>query len=120
MEGERCGTAIWMSVLAMGAPLPSQRKAEAFKDGLNLAWLQGWGLRHSCLDDGHGVRADELSFELRLSIFEEKGDNLLQVGVQLVEGSALRMCSWPPGDIPHVQASGWIAFDDRGVIAHGP
>jgi hypothetical protein len=53
----------------------------------------------------HGLSTDDLGLEDRLAVFEEHGDNLGEVLLQLVNRLSLGVRARPAGHIAHVQPS---------------
>jgi len=64
------------------------------------------------------MSADELSFELRVTVLQEHGDDLLEVAQEVVDGGALGVGAGPPWDVADVEAGVTVAFDDCCVGSH--
>ena len=62
--------------------------------------------------------SDELGFDLWLSIFQEHGQNLAEVRVQLIERFRLRVCTGETRNEAYEEAGLRRPFDDCGVRLH--
>ncbi len=68
--------------------------------------------------DAYGVRTDELALQGGLAILREHGDDLLEVGVKLVERFALRMRAGKTGHVSDVEPCLGVSFDHGRVRPH--
>jgi hypothetical protein len=55
---------------------------------------------------------------VRLSILEEHGDNLCEIGLQFLHAIALAMRPAEPGNMAHKQAGFCVAFHHSGIRSH--
>lgn len=69
--------------------------------------------------DPDRLHPDELRFELRLAVFEQHGDDLLEVPLELVVGLSLTVRARPTGNRADVEPGVRIAFDDDVEAVHG-
>lgn len=70
------------------------------------------------LRDANGFRADKLGLARRLTVFQEHGEDLLQIVAKLVLGGALRVRSRKAGDVADEQPRIGIALNDGGKRMH--
>src|SRR5437016_454451 len=102
MDWHRGTATIGMAVLDVRAALAHRNKSESFKHAANLRRFKNRDVAHDS-SNPDGLRADKLAFEFRLAIFEQHGDDLAEVGLQLVERLSLRVCAGKPGHITDEQ-----------------
>ena len=118
MNGNGGDATIGMPELLVRAALPDLPKAEALQKCHHLARLEDGWLRHW---SGHdGLDADELGFELRFTVLQEKGDDFLQVAIEFVERLGLAMGAGKAGHVSDVDTGVRIAFDDCGIGLRRP
>lgn len=65
------------------------------------------------------VGADKLRFDGRLAVLQKHGNDLRQVGVQFIQGFALRVRTRPAGNKPDEEPRFGIFFDDGSKLPHG-
>ena len=64
------------------------------------------------LGDANRLSSDELRFEVGFAILKQHGDDLSQVGLQLLQGFALAVRSTETGNVPYEEACFSVTFDD--------
>ena len=110
-------TPIWMLELLVRTSLTGLLESEPLKQGDDFAGLEDRRLHGS--GDGNGLYADELRIELGFAVLEQQGDDLTQIGLQLVQGLRLTVCTREAGDIADVKLRVGIPLDDGRVCGHG-
>ena len=101
----------------MRSALPNLHEAESFEDPSDLPRPEGREARHA-LSDGNRLDPDELSFEAGFTVLEEHRNDLLEVGLKLVEGLGLAMGAGETWHVADQEAGIRIALDNRCVVPH--
>jgi hypothetical protein len=83
----------------------------------DFAWLEDGSRAHSSRDLNL-PHSDELRFKLWLPVFEQHGDDFLEVFLNLVRVGTLRMSPRPPGNVTDEQAGIGVSFDHYVVCFH--
>jgi hypothetical protein len=93
---------ITVAILQVGTALPDEHKTQGFEQTADLTRLEHWQLAHGLtrLDQ---LRADKLALQSRLPVLQQHADDLLEVLLQLVQGSALRVCARESGDVADIK-----------------
>ena len=108
--------------LRHGPPPPDNLAVPIFRHGsleVEIYTPAGTDLeRPPRLRDLDGLRADELAFELGLTVLKKHGDHLLEVQSQLVYRGTLGVCAGPTRDVPDEQARRWVALDHGRETTH--
>jgi hypothetical protein len=65
------------------------------------------------------MSADELRFDLGLTVLKKEVNHLAEVYLELVERAPLRMGAWPAGDVAHKDPRTRISLDNGGEGTHG-
>jgi len=93
--------------------LPDLPKPQALQPRDHLAGFEDGCPGH---DSGHdGLDADEFGFKAGLAILEEKGDDFLQIAVELVERLALAVRPGKSGDVADEKSRVRITLHDRSI-----
>lgn len=116
VKRNRSRPTVRMAKLLVRTALPYFGEAKREQDGDNFSRLQD---RHAArLSDKYGLSADEFGFQLGIAVFQEHGDHLAQVRMQLVERRPLAMCAAESRHIADVQLSRRAVLDHRGIGMH--
>ena len=118
MERNRCSPTIGVVKLFVRPALPNLDEAETVKQADDLLRRKNRHAAHISRRYRNELRADELTFEHRLAVFEQHLDHFAHVAVKLVERFALRMRTREAGHVANEQAGFGVAFDDEGIVAH--
>lgn len=78
------GPAVGVAILDMGTSLAHRHETKPLQDTVNLGGFEDGDVAHS-LSDTNGLRANEFTFKLRLAVLKQHGDNLAEIGLQLVK-----------------------------------
>jgi len=116
MDGNGSFAAVRMPKLLVGTALPHSCESHPLKDRDHLS-------RSQARQRAHGLRRDrldshELGLELGLPVLQKHGQDLFEVPVQLVQGSALGMRPGESGHVADIQSSVWVPFNDGCVGPH--
>ena len=113
-----CGdAAVSVPKLLMRSSLPYFDEAEGFEDPNDLPRLQSREARH-VLGNRDRLDADELGFQAGFAVLEEHRNDLLEIGLELVERFRLTMGAREAGDIADQEAGVGIALDNCCVVPH--
>jgi hypothetical protein len=105
--------AVRVPKLFVGTTLPDLAKPQALEQRDHLT---GFEDGHPGHDSGHdGLDADEFGFKAGLAILEEKGDDFLQVAVELVERLSLAVRPGESGHVANEESGVRVPLDDRSV-----
>ena len=117
MERHRCAPAFRVPKLFMRTPLADLRETERNENGDDLAWLENGEVSH-CLCNGDVLDTDKLRLQVGFAVFEQHGDDFLEVAVKLVEGFALRVGAWETWNKTHKKFGLRATFNDGRVSSH--
>lgn len=109
MERNSGKPAIGMTKLFVQTTLADFNKPHFLQNGGHFTRFQDRNCSHS----GHKnfLRANELRFELRLTIFQKHFDNFLQVGAQFIQRFRLRMRARETRNIADIIAGIGVFFN---------
>jgi len=113
----RRAASIRVPKLLMGAPLPDLFEAEPVQDPDDLARTQDRKPAHCSGRDC--LSTDELRLESWLAVLEEHRNDFVEIGVELVEGFALRVGSRKAGNIADEKSRLPVALDNGCIRFHG-
>lgn len=108
---------IRVTELLVGATLAYFPEAQRFKERDDLAGFQGRDAPHGS-GDLEGMSADELRFDLGLTVLKQEVNDLAEVYFELVERAPLRMGARPAGDVAHKDPGVRISLDNSGESTH--
>jgi hypothetical protein len=93
-------------------------EAQTLKPRDDLARLEDRDRAH--LGDLNRLRADELGFYLRVTIFKQHADHFSQIRLKLIQAIALAMGTGEAWHVTDVDTGLGVAFDNSGECIHGP
>ena len=83
----------------------------------NFLRLQNRQMPHRS-GDGHLLSSNKFRLQTGLAVFQQHAQDLLKVLVEFVEGAALGMRAWKPGNIADKKACIWAFLNYSGIGFH--
>lgn len=117
MHRNGSGASIRVAKLFVRTALTDFGKVEVLQNRNDFARFERRDTPHT-LRNLEGVRPNKLRLELRLAVFEQHGDYLPEVGLELLHGGALRVSARPAWHKSHKEACLLITLDDGSESAH--
>lgn len=112
---------VGVTKLLVRPALPDLDEGESFESRDDLARSQnGQGSHAAFLCDANSLSTDEFSFAGRITILEQHGHDLLEVGSQLFLGVALAMRARKPRHIADEKTGIGVAFYNGSERVHDP
>lgn len=91
-----------MPELLVRSALSRNLETKLLQQARNLLRLQDWRFWHR-LGNDNLLGTDKVGFERRLPVFKQHGDDFSEVFAQFVQGFALGMRAWKPGNVSNEQ-----------------